>query len=120
MKPVLRAQWSSGPIGRYRARVNKDMGTAVQESLIRIRDDWAAHVRVDTGHYRDTIAACEPIMTTPTNGYIEPTPFEVYFAVNEYGGPTMGPNPAKDQAIAKEQAQLRSVLDAVLRGALGG
>lgn len=120
MRPVLRAQWSSGAIGRYRARVNKDMGTAVQESLIRIRDDWAAHVRVDTGNYHDRIAECIPQMTTPTNGYIEPSPFEVYFAVNEYGGPTMGPNPAKDQAIAKESAQLRATLDSVLRSALGG
>lgn len=120
MKPVLRAQWSSGAIGRYRARVNKDMGMAVEASLKRIQADWAAHVRVDTGHYQETILSAEPVMVTPTNGYIEPSPFEVYFAVNEYGGPTMGPNPAKDQAIAKESAQLRATLDAVLRGALGG
>jgi hypothetical protein len=56
MKIKLQAAWNSR-VGTYRARVGKATGTAVRDRLTRIRDRWAADVRVDTRHYRDTVEA---------------------------------------------------------------
>lgn len=113
MKPVLQAQWSSR-IGTYRARVGKQTGTAVRERLERIRDRWAADVRVDSGHYRDTVADTEPVMTSETAGTLTP-PFEVYFAANEYGGPTITARPSMRQAIEAERADFFNTIDSILK-----
>jgi hypothetical protein len=82
MKIKLQAAWNSR-VGTYRARVGKNTGTAVRDRLIRIRDKWAADVRVDTRHYRDTVEAAEPKMTSETAGTIGPEPMEDYFYYNE-------------------------------------
>jgi hypothetical protein len=117
MKPVLRATWASR-VGEYRQRKGKETGTAVRDRLIRIRDRWAADVRVDTRHYRDTIEATEPVMEGGgTRGYLQP-PFEVYFAANEYGGPTITARPSMRQAVEAERADFMNVLDAIFRGSL--
>lgn len=113
MQPVLRAQWASR-ISTYRARVNKQTGDEVKDRLIRIRDRWAADVRVDTRHYQETIEKTEPVMTSPTSGYIEP-PYEDYFGYNEYGTDRMSPRASMRQAIAAEQAVFFNNLDAILR-----
>ena len=114
MKPVMRAAWAS-QIGTYRARKGKETGLAVRERLIRIRDRWAGDVRVDTRHYRDTIEATEPVMEGGgTRGHIQP-PFEVYFAANEYGGPTITARPSMRQAIEAEKDDFWRTLDDIFK-----
>jgi hypothetical protein len=115
MKPVLRASWSSG-IAAYRIRKGKETREAVQDRLIRIRDRWAGDVRVDTRHYRDTIEATEPVMEGGgTRGHLQP-PFEVYFAANEYGGPTITARPSMRQAVEAERDDFMSVLRDIFKG----
>jgi len=113
----LTAQWASR-VGANRARVNKATGAAVRDRLIRIRDRWAADVRVDTSHYQQTVAATEPEMTTPTSGRIQP-PHEDYFVYNEYGTYRMSARPSMRQAIAAEKADFYQTIEGVIKGILG-
>lgn len=113
MRPVMTATWNSR-IATYRARVNKQTGDEVSTRLIRIRDRWAADLRVASGHYRDTVRDTEPEMTSPTSGRIQP-PFEVYFAANEYGGPTISSRPSMRQAMQAEQGDFFNTIDSILK-----
>ena len=117
MKPVLRAAFASR-VATYRARVNKDTGMEVRKRLERIRDRWAADVRVDTRHYRDTIEGTEPTMTSPTSGHVTP-PYEEYFGYNEYGTSRMSARPSMRQAVEAEKADFYSVIDSILKNAIG-
>lgn len=112
MQPTLQAVWNSR-INNYRARVNKDCGAEVEARLIRIRDNWASDVRVDTAHYQETVQATEPEMTTATSGKIAP-PFEQYFYYNEYGTARMSARPSMRQAIAAEQNNFTDTLMGIL------
>lgn len=112
MHPRLTATWASR-IGTYRARVGKETGIAVRERLERIRDRWAADVRVDTGHYQETVQETEPEMTDATHGRIQP-PHEDYFYYNEYGAPTISARPSMRQAIKAEQDDFWRTLDDIL------
>jgi hypothetical protein len=114
MKIKLQAAWNSR-VGTYRARVGKATGTAVQERLTRIRDRWAADVRVDTRHYRDTVEAAEPQMTSATSGTIGPQPMEDYFYYNEYGARTISARPSMRQAIEAERSDFTNTIDSILR-----
>lgn len=113
MQPILRAAWASR-IGTYRARVNKSTGAAVTARLERIRDRWAADVRVDTEHYKETIENTEPTMTGATTGYIQPE-FEQYFYYNEYGTHKMSARPSMRQAIEAERADFYGEVDSILK-----
>lgn len=113
MQPTLRATWNSR-INNYRARVQKDCGSEVEARLVRIRDNWAKDVRVDTRHYQETIESTEPVMTTPTSGYIEP-PFEQYFYYNEFGTARMSARPSMRQAVAAEQSAFTDTLMGILK-----
>lgn len=113
MKPVMQAVWNSR-VSQYRNRVGKETGTAVRDRLIRIRDRWAADVRVDTRHYQETVETTEPVMTGPTSGTLTP-PFEVYFAANEYGGPTITARPSMRQAIEAERSDFFNTIDSILK-----
>jgi hypothetical protein len=112
MHPRLTATWASR-IGTYRARVNRDTGVAVRERLERIRDRWAADVRVDTRHYQETVENTEPEMTSATTGRVQP-PHEDYFYYNEYGAPTISARPSMRQAIEAEREDFWNTLDAIL------
>lgn len=113
MQAVLSAQWASR-VATYRARVNKQTGDEVRARLIRIRDRWAADVRVDTAHYQETIQNTEPTMTSATSGHVTP-PHEDYFYFNEYGTERMSARPSLRQAIAAEQQNFFSTLDGILK-----
>lgn len=111
--PKFQATWQSGIPG-YKARVNRDVSAGVRERLMRIRDRWAADVRVDSRHYQETVEKAQPRMTSPTEGVIGPEPFEVYFAANEYGGPTISARPSMRQAIDAERSDFYTWLDGLI------
>ncbi len=113
MQMRLTAQWASR-VATYRARVNKDTGTEVRDRLIRIRDRWSTDVRVDTGHYRDTVQGTEPEMQSATQGRIQP-PHEDYFVFNEYGTSRMSARPSMRQAIAAEQRDFSNTISNILK-----
>lgn len=117
MFPRLTATWASR-VGTYRARVGKDTGDAVKDRLIRIRDRWAADVRVDTRHYQETVENTEPEMSDATHGKIQP-PHEDYFTYNEYGTHRMSARPSMRQAMAAEQNDFYSVIDSILKDITG-
>lgn len=112
----LTAQWNSR-VGTYRARVGKATGDAVRDRLLRIRDRWAADVRVDTSHYQQTVQATEPEMTSATSGRIQP-PHEDYFVYNEYGTHRMSARPSMRQAIAAEKDDFYRTIESVIMGAM--
>lgn len=118
MKIKLQAQWASR-IGTYRARVGKQTGDEVKTRLERIRDRWAADVRVDTQHYKDTVQAAQPKMTSATTGTIGPDPMEDYFYYNEYGAPTISARASMRQAIEAEKSAFYSKVDSILKDILG-
>lgn len=113
MHPRLTATWNSR-VATYRARVNKDTGDAVRDRLIRIRDRWAGDVRVDSGHYQETVADTEPEMQSATSGRIQP-PHEDYFYYNEYGARTISARPSMRQAIEAERGDFFNVIDGILK-----
>lgn len=115
IKTTLRAEWASR-IGTYRARVGKQTGDEVKARLERIRDRWAADVRVDTRHYQETIEKTEPVLTSATTGYVQPA-MEDYFYFNEYGAVTISARPSMRQAVEAERADFYSVIDSILRDA---
>lgn len=113
MQPRLTAQWNSR-VATYRARVGKQTGDEVKTRLERIRDRWAADVRVDTRHYQETVESTEPEMTSATGGRIQP-PYEDYFGYNEYGTSRMSARPSMRQAIAAEQRDFFNTIDGILK-----
>ncbi len=117
MQMRLTAQWASR-VAQYRARVGKETGTEVKDRLIRIRDRWANDVRVDTGHYQETVRGTEPEMTGPTSGRLQP-PHEDYFVYNEYGTSRMSARPSMRQAIEAERADFANKIDSIIKDILG-
>jgi HK97 gp10 family phage protein len=115
----LTAKWNGGRIAQYRQRVNKGIGVGVVEALEAVRDDWAANVRVDTGHMQAEIAGAKPTLTSATSGTVGPDPVEDYFIFNEYGTSRMSANPAMRQAEKAGQAKLRQAIAQVLSDAIG-
>lgn len=117
--PKFQATWQSGIPG-IKSKIARDVSAGVREHLTNIRDRWAADVRVDTAHYKETVEQAQPKMTSPTEGSVAPEPFEVYFAANEYGGPTISARPSMQQAVEAERSTFYSWLDSLISNAGSG
>lgn len=115
---ALRAIWAS-KVFEVRTRKNKEVGDAVAAKLERIRSAWANDVRVDTGHFKQTIESAPAVINrAETSGYIQ-LPDEPYFYFNEYGTPggRLSARPSMRQAVAAEHADFLDMIDRIINGA---
>ncbi len=111
----MSVSWNSR-VASVKASKAAAVSEAVAQSLENIRGKWAPDVRVDTGHFKETIEST-PAQISGTAGYISLPP-EDYFYVNEFGSARMTARPSMRQAVAAEASNFMATIDKVIKSGI--